>query len=59
MASGGGVDVRVNKHISIRPVQLDYWTMPVSLGALMKTNLLGLKLGVNGFRYSAGAVVHF
>jgi opacity protein-like surface antigen len=44
MAYGGGVDISVNKVISIRPVQVEY---------------LGVKSGpdlLNNFRYSAGIV---
>jgi opacity protein-like surface antigen len=44
MAYGGGVDISVNKLISIRPVQVEY---------------LGVKSGqdlLNNFRYSAGII---
>jgi len=44
MAYGGGVDINVNKHISIRPAQVEY---------------VGIKSGqdlLNNFRYSAGII---
>jgi hypothetical protein len=57
--TGGGMDVQVKKYLSLRPVQLDFWSMQLSLDALSAQNEDGLKLGMNGFRYSTGAVIHF
>lgn len=63
MASGGGVDIRITSHISVRPAQLDYWEQQISMTKFFGEGLFSStdssKLGVNGFRYSAGAVVHF
>ncbi len=59
IASGGGFDVKVSKHISVRPVQLEYFNQMVSIGALENEYIGDEKLGVEGFRYSAGAVIHF
>ena len=63
MATGGGADIAVNSHISIRPVQLDYWTeqlkMKTFLGEGLFTTTDSAKLGAGGLRYSAGAVVRF
>lgn len=61
VVSGGGVDLRVTSHISIRPAQLDYWTQQVSQQAFFGAGDVtdSSKFGVSGFRYSAGAVVNF
>jgi hypothetical protein len=63
MVTGGGVDIIVNSHLSIRPVQLDYWTYQLSakkfMGSGLGTDNDSSKLGVDGFKYSAGAVFNF
>jgi hypothetical protein len=63
MATGGGVDIVVNSHLSIRPAQLDYWTYQLSEKKFFGSGLFSdgdsAKLGVDGFRYSAGAVFNF
>jgi len=58
--SGGGVDIRVNSHISVRPAQLDYWEQQISERSFSGGGVTdSSKFGVNGFRYSVGAVVNF
>lgn len=34
MASGGGVDVKVSKHLWVRPLQLEYFNEQISLSSL-------------------------
>jgi hypothetical protein len=51
-AVGGGVDVKVSRLLSVRPVQLDYERSSVP-------GLITGSLGVNGFRYSGGVVFKF
>jgi len=59
-ASGGGMDVSLTRHISLRPAQLEYFNEHVSPDALGGgSSLGGLKLTLYGFRYSAGAVIRF
>jgi opacity protein-like surface antigen len=50
MAAGGGIDLKVSKHISVRPVQAEYF---------MTTFPNGLDDRQNNFRYSAGIVFRF
>jgi hypothetical protein len=60
--SGGGFDFKVGKHLSIRPMEMDYWSQQLSVKSLEKDtdpSDSGVKFGVNGFRYSAGAVLRF
>jgi hypothetical protein len=63
MASGGGMDIRLDSHISIRPAQLDYWTQQISAKSFLGMGLASQtdsgKLGVSGLRYSVGVVVGF
>jgi hypothetical protein len=63
MVSGGGADIRVRRYLSIRPVQLDYWTHQGNLNNFMSANddsgFGNMKWSASGFRYSAGAVIHF
>jgi hypothetical protein len=74
MISGGGVDIKLSKHFSIRPAQMEYFTQQLKLTDLEsepeakpRANAISLaeesvgspKLSTNGFRYSAGAVYHF
>jgi hypothetical protein len=47
MAIGGGADVRVNRRISVRPLQAEYFLMRFPDGASNRQN---------GFRYSTGVV---
>jgi hypothetical protein len=71
MISGGGVDIKVKKYLSLRPMQLEYFSQrlsidnigifaasrpgPVAYGRASS----GMYLSTNGFRYSTGAVFHF
>lgn len=61
MVSGGGVDVRVTSHISIRAAQVDYWEQQISTKAFFGSgeSTDSSKYGVDGFRYSGGLVVNF
>ena len=74
MVTGGGIDIKLKKHIWIRPAQMEYFTQQISLfdfaepaarpGARAITPYeaipeSGVKLSTNGFRYSAGVVFHF
>ncbi|MGA3011342.1 MAG: outer membrane beta-barrel protein [Terracidiphilus sp.] len=75
MVSGGGVDIKLRKHISIRPVQMEYFTQQISVFDLVGEEgdarpaaksfeiidnpESGIKLSTNGFRYSGGVVVRF
>jgi hypothetical protein len=74
MVTGGGVDIKLKKHISIRPVQMEYFTQQISIfdieggvgearpGARTygeENPMSGIKLSTNGFRYSGGVVFHF
>ena len=74
MVTGGGVDKKLKKHISIRPVQMEYFTQQISIYDLESEGVdarpgarsyedgnpfSGIKLSTNGFRYSGGVVVHF
>jgi opacity protein-like surface antigen len=47
MAIGGGADVRVNRHVAVRPLQAEYFLMKFPDGANNRQN---------GFRYSTGVV---
>jgi hypothetical protein len=62
LASGGGFDVKVSHHVSIRPVQLDYWSLQPSAKAFDEGDSEeegSAKYGVDGFRYTAGASYSF
>lgn len=52
MLAGGGIDIKVSKSFSIRPIEIDYmltrYTNPIT-----QTN------NQNSFRYTAGVVFHF
>lgn len=58
-ASGGGVDVKVSKHLWVRPVQLEYFNEAVSVGALENEYVGNEHISLQGLRYSAGAVYRF
>jgi hypothetical protein len=60
LATGGGVDVRLTRHISVRPAQVEYWTEQIPDEDLYpgETNY-SLKYGVDGLRYSVGGVFNF
>ena len=48
MTAGGGLDIKINKHVYVRPVQAEYFLTRLSpIGAFSVTNR-------NNFRYSAG-----
>lgn len=63
--SGGGVDIHVSRHFSLRPAELDYWTHHVNLNTLLGTGSGGsgflndANFGASGLRYSAGASFNF
>ena len=57
--TGGGVDYRITPHFSIRPAQLEYWSEQIPIKDLIGEEAFSAKFGVNGLRYSAGAVVNF
>lgn len=72
MVTGGGIDVKLSKHLSIRPIQMEYFTQQLSLDSfesplavratarpMTSVGGTGIKLSSNGFRYSAGAVFRF
>lgn len=48
MAAGGGIDLKVNRHFSIRPVEVDY------LMTRFHVNGTGYTSNQNNFRYQAG-----
>ena len=50
MTAGGGIDLKVSKHVSIRPVQADYFMTKIPDG---------LNNRQNNFRLSAGIVFRF
>jgi hypothetical protein len=50
MSAGGGIDVKVSKHFSIRPVQAEYFLTKIPDG---------LNNRQNNFRFSAGIVFRF
>jgi len=47
MAIGGGADVRVNRHLAVRPMQAEYFLMKFPDGEYNRQN---------GFRYSTGVI---
>jgi hypothetical protein len=75
MVSGGGVDIRLNKHFSIRPAQMEYFSQQISLADLVGGELAARppsgihanatpgsgtpKISGDGFRYTGGAVFRF
>jgi len=50
MTAGGGIDVKLSKHFSIRPVQAEYFLTKIPDG---------LNNPQNNFRFSAGIVFRF
>jgi hypothetical protein len=52
MTLGGGLDIRVSEHFSIRPIEID-WLLSRYTNSLTSTN------NQHSFRYLAGAVFHF
>jgi hypothetical protein len=50
MTAGGGIDFKVSKHVSVRPVQADYFLTKIPDG---------LNNRQNNFRFSAGVVFRF
>jgi hypothetical protein len=34
MASGGGVDIKLNKHFSVRPLQMEYYNERISMDSI-------------------------
>lgn len=63
--SGGGVDIRVSRHFSVRPAELDYWAHQVSANTFLNNNedegnlVNAAKWSANGLRYSAGFSYRF
>lgn len=61
--TGGGVDLRVNRYISVRPLELDYWNHQINYvhfsGMPYEVGEENFNIAANGFRYSAGVTVHF
>jgi hypothetical protein len=51
MAFGGGMDINLNRHIAIRPVQLDY--------VYMRAPIDNQTVHSNGFRYMPGVIFKF
>lgn len=49
MAIGGGLDIAVTNHLSVRPVEVDYFPTQVASGSSNFTQ--------NNFRYAAGVVL--
>ena len=48
MTAGGGLDIKINKHVYFRPIQAEYFLTRLSpIGAFGTTNR-------NNFRYSVG-----
>ena len=50
MTAGGGIDFKVSNHVSVRPVQAEYFLTKIPDG---------LKNRQNNFRFSAGVVFRF
>jgi opacity protein-like surface antigen len=50
MTAGGGIDFKVSRHVSVRPVQADYFLTKIPDG---------LNNRQNNFRFSAGVVFRF
>jgi len=50
MTTGGGIDVKISKHFSLRPAQAEYFLTKIPDG---------LNNRQNNFRYSAGVVLRF
>jgi hypothetical protein len=48
MLAGGGLDIRINKHFSFRPVEFDYFL------ARLPSVVTGNDVNNNNFRYTAG-----
>jgi hypothetical protein len=67
VVAGGGADIRVTRHLSVRPFQMDYWTHQSKLSDFAPAQTTEddnsweqhVKWSANGFRYSAGAVFNF
>jgi opacity protein-like surface antigen len=61
LATGGGVDFRLNRHIAVRPAQLEYWEEQIPYRDYYPgyPYQYSLKEGIEGLRYSAGAVFNF
>ena len=63
--SGGGVDIRINRFVSVRPLELDYWNHQINQARFWGYNdydwsgEYNYNVGANGFRYSTGISVHF
>jgi hypothetical protein len=48
MLIGGGLDIKVGKHVSLRPIEADYYL------ARLPSFVTGSDTNKNHFRYSAG-----
>jgi hypothetical protein len=50
MTAGGGIDLKVSRHVSVRPVQAEYFMTKIPDG---------LNNRQNNFRFGAGVVFRF
>jgi len=59
--TGGGFDVRINRYISVRPGELDYWNRQINMNHFYasSTGDNNYSVAANGLRYSTGLSVHF
>jgi hypothetical protein len=57
--SGGGLDVKLRSHLSIRPVEVEYSARELPLDNIMSSAFSSAKLNIHNLRYSAGAVINF
>jgi opacity protein-like surface antigen len=61
--TGGGVNVRINRYLSVRPAELDYWNHQINMdhfaGGSSDPVVDNATLSANGFRYSAGVSLNF
>jgi hypothetical protein len=59
MAAGGGIDVRITRHFSIRPVQVDYLLTRFSVSGTVNGTSLTYTANQNNFRYFGGVIFTF
>jgi hypothetical protein len=55
IAIGGGMDIRINRYVSFRPIQIDY--IPTMLSNIGPSGLTNSSFRTN-FRYSIGFIFH-
>jgi outer membrane protein OmpA-like peptidoglycan-associated protein len=51
MLAGGGLDIKISRHVSFRPVEADYYLTRVSR---LENNIIDDHVNRNNFRYAAG-----